>query len=343
VRVALLVLVAACFSPHPSPGAQCAVGGICPEGLVCAATNTCELTALDAAVEDAPIDTLRDGCVPTDELCGDGIDQDCDGVDPTCPDNDLPDGATDVTAGGTFHSDLRFAHADDKPMHGGCGTLQRDVFFKVILTKPEVVYFDTFGSDFATELRVYPGAACGDPTSSFACQSGACGTPSSQAASLLPTGTTCVVVAQQMTGETTGALKLHVVRGGRTGTALPNQTGTSTITNTTCSGTPQSTASCVATSNTADDLGYYALVCPSGANVDASSCGSPAAFDNNVYIQQAGGPELACADDSGATACPANPNNAVLTNVATKVGLAWVIIDGFGTGCGTFTLTVNVH
>ena len=343
MRLALLLLAAACFSPHPSPGAPCAIGGICPEGLVCAATGTCELTALDAAVEDASIDTLRDGCVPTDELCGDGIDQDCDGVDPACPDNDLPAGAIDVSAGGTFHGDLRFAHADDKPTHGGCGTRERDVFYKVNLMKPEVVYFDTFGSDFATELRVYPGAACGANTSGFACQSGACSTPSSQVASLLPTGTSCVVVAQQMSGETTGALDLHVVRGGRTGVALPNQTGSSTINDTTCSGTPQSKASCVDTSGTADDLGYYALVCPAGANLDASTCGSPSTFDNNVYIQQAGGAELACADDSGALACVANPNNAVLTNVAAKVGLAWVIVDGFQTACGAFTLTVNVH
>jgi hypothetical protein len=66
---AALVLVTACYSPQPSPGAPCP-DGVCPTGLVCSpATHTCELRAIDAGVDvprivDAPIDAPPDAYVP---------------------------------------------------------------------------------------------------------------------------------------------------------------------------------------------------------------------------------------------------------------------------------------
>lgn len=56
----MLVLLAGCFSPHPQPGAPCA-DGTCPEGLVCSpASQTCELRANDAAVDDGTADAEPD-------------------------------------------------------------------------------------------------------------------------------------------------------------------------------------------------------------------------------------------------------------------------------------------
>ena len=50
-----LLLIVACYSPSPQPGAPCA-DGRCPRPLVCSpATNTCERDAVDAASIDAPI------------------------------------------------------------------------------------------------------------------------------------------------------------------------------------------------------------------------------------------------------------------------------------------------
>jgi hypothetical protein len=63
-----LVLVGACYSPTPSPGAPCGEKGVCPTGLVCALDGRCELPgggSIDAAnAGDAPM--LDDGPRPVD-------------------------------------------------------------------------------------------------------------------------------------------------------------------------------------------------------------------------------------------------------------------------------------
>lgn len=274
----------------------------------------------------------------------DAVDGDCGTAGtPACPPNDRPSGATDVTMGGLFDADFTYAHADDNAPKG-CGGLTRDVFFSITLGKPETIYFDTLDGGIATELRIYPGITCGSATTGFSCTTGACGTSSSQTATTLPAGTSCIVVAQRSMNTPPGASKLRVIRGGRVGDALPQQTGASTVSDNTCTnGVAQSTSSCVSSSNTAKDMGYYALVCPAGAMIDASSCAAAgASFDNNVYVIRAPTTELACYDDGAL--CATDPNDGVVQNVAVPgPGLAWVVIDGFNAVCGPFTLMVNVH
>lgn len=54
------ILASGCYSPHPQPGAPCGTGG-CPDGLVCSpATMTCELRAIDAAVDTRAVDSTVD-------------------------------------------------------------------------------------------------------------------------------------------------------------------------------------------------------------------------------------------------------------------------------------------
>lgn len=68
---AALLLLSACYSPQPAPGAPCP-DHVCPTGLVCSpATQTCELRAIDAGatfdvpgIVDARIDGLPDAYVP---------------------------------------------------------------------------------------------------------------------------------------------------------------------------------------------------------------------------------------------------------------------------------------
>lgn len=337
-----------CYAPTAQPGSPCDDLHPCPSPLVCAASGTCERDDVDAAAplaDDAPAPS-PDGCTPSFDVCGDGLDQDCDGEDPACVANDLADAPVDVTAGGTFGADLLHAR-DDAPQTACAGAGGRDVFFTVTLTARQVYYFDTFGADFDTTIRVYPGRACtalGNGTP--ACSDDACSGAQSQLAVSLPSGTSCVIVDQGVAA-TTGTLALRVVPGGRDG--LPVQ---ATVSGDTCTSTNvwEPTNTCADAGATgAKDLGYFFTACPNQTRtVNTRTCAAATdyTFDTVLYIRKAGeAADITCVDDS--PACPARPtrpdhvDGSILEGVQVQgPGLAWIVVDGYHSGaCGAFTLT----
>ncbi len=238
VLVAAVLACSACYTPSPQAGSPCMRDHDCPSSLVCSpATNTCERTSADPDVDAQPIDAhLVDGCTPTREICGNGIDEDCDAIDPACLANDVGAGAVDVTAGGTFTADALLAR--DDVAADGCGEGGgRDVFFQVDLTAPQVYYADTFGSNFDTVIRVFerPCAMVGGGGNAKACVDDACGGTQGQIAVSLPAGKSCIVIDQRAGAELGGNVTLHVVKGGRDG--KPLATGVQTTTSDTCSAT----------------------------------------------------------------------------------------------------------
>jgi hypothetical protein len=334
-------MLAGCFSPRAQPGSPCANGSVCPEGLACSpATMTCERAAADAPIAiDVPPITL-DACVA--EICGDGIDQDCNGIDPPCPMNDQPSDAIDVTAGGPFNADLEFAGVDSAA--NGCGSDGgRDVFYKVSKSQAEIYYFDTFGSSFDTTIRVYPGMTCPAliANGSMACSNDACTTPQSQLAIRLPSGTSCIVVAQASASETTGTLVLHVTATGRDGTALPPAVaGTSTVNGNTCTSPSTANSSCQTASLTRGDE-YYFTTCPATVRVDLDMCGPT--WDSVTYVKNAGGTQLKCNDDSMMCSITDGPSY-MRDGVVDGPALFWAGVSGWDTSdCGTYGMLVKFH
>jgi hypothetical protein len=331
-----LLLLAACYAPRLGTGSPC-TDGPCPAGLVCSpASETCELVAVDAATsvpDDAP-------GPPSDGMT----------LAPPPP-NDTAGGAIDISAGGTFTANLDGAH-DDAPNNacGGHGGL--DVFYTITLPANEVVYFDTFGSSFATELRIYAGKACTAIANMPLCNEAACSGAQSQVATQLPSGTSCIVVDQKA-DEATTALTLHVKRGGRAGTHLA--TGTQTNTGDSCANGTNATnapAACVSgDDNTAKDLAYYFTVCPATTmHLDATTCADPTQthFDTVMYLGQAGGASLACEDDDNTcgprTERPDKGDGSILRAVATTgPGLFWVTVDGYDGQCGGYQLVTTLE
>ncbi|HEY0251632.1 MAG TPA: hypothetical protein VGC41_08900, partial [Kofleriaceae bacterium] len=172
MKYGVLLLVAACYSPSAKPGSPCDTGP-CPSGLVCSpATLTCELTAEDAILDGPPVDVL--------EVIPDA---------PEYPPNDGPDHATDISAGGVFVANLNNA-ADDAPQNSCGGDGGKDVFYEITLPGAEVVYFDSFGSNFATIIRTVSGKKCVDLAAGNIamppCSRDACGGAQSQLALQLP-------------------------------------------------------------------------------------------------------------------------------------------------------------
>jgi hypothetical protein len=280
---------------------------------------------------------------PTAETCGDGVDQDCNGADVACPTNDLPSGATNISGGGTFTVDLVAAHDDDANATSGCGsTGGRDVFYQLSLASPEVVYLDTFGSSFDTVIRVYSGT-CAARTGTPTCDddAGVCTGVQSQLATQLAAGTWCVVVDQFSSLQTTGALTLSVVRGGRTGTSIAaangSQAGTTTgLTNVTTGGCQSN--------STAPDRAYFFTVCPATTmTVGANTC-TTTTWDSVVYLRKgaASAGDVACSDDVAGCG-PSGLASSFTGAQAVGPGLFWLTVDGYLTYNGAYTLTYTIN
>jgi hypothetical protein len=311
------------------------VGQACTVGTgACARTgmNVCNAAGTGVQCSETP-------GTPGAETCGDGIDQDCNGTDVVCPINDRPAGAVDISAGGTFTIDLATANNDQDNAGASCGLGGgRDVFYKFTLPAAEVVYFDTFGSSFDSVVRIFPGA-CTAPPATQTCFDDQCGVFQSQGALQLAAGAYCLVVDQFSSAQTSGALVLAFQRGGRTGTGIATASGSQA--GTSCSGTDASTGACQQVS-TAQDTAYYFLVCPATTRtVGASTC-TGTAFDSVVYLRKTGAAgEVACNDDS--SGCGSGLQSRFTGASAVGPGLFWLVVDGFQTQCGGFTLTYTIN
>jgi hypothetical protein len=280
---------------------------------------------------------------PTAEVCGNGVDEDCNGSDAVCPANDLPAGAIDISAGGTWTVDVSAAHDDNwAPSTSSldCGDQGgRDVFYTFTLPAEEVVYYDSFGSNFDSVIRIFAGA-CTALGTNLACDDDACGQTRSQGAVDLPAGQYCLVLDQFSAATTGGAAVLHFLRGGRPGVALPNLIGS--YSGTTSGKTNLSIASCQANSMR-PDVGHFFLSCPGTTfTVDADTCQT--SWDTILYLRSGNATtaDVVCNDHGGC-----GPSGfAAQFSGATVAGanLQWLIVDGYGTsGEGAYTLNYTIQ
>ncbi|HEY5927104.1 MAG TPA: hypothetical protein VIV11_35695 [Kofleriaceae bacterium] len=315
-------------------GQGCSVGlGACQRSgqLVC---NSAQTGTTCNAVAGAP------GA----ETCGNSVDEDCNGADVTCPGNDTAAGAIDISAGGTFTVDLSAANdnhwiTSTPPLD--CGDQGgRDVYYQFTLPAEEVVYWDTFSSNFDSVVRIFAGA-CSSLGALKTCSDDACATTRSQGAMDLLAGTYCLIVDQYNATTATGSVSLKFRRGGRTGIAIAaangNQSGTTTGKNN------QSIAGCEANS-AQPDVGYFFLSCPNRTyTVGANTC-TGTAFDSIVYLRTGAATtgDVACSDD--VSLCGNSLQSNFTGATVSGPNLHWLIVDGFGmTGNGSYTLSYTLQ
>ena len=298
--IAVALVIPGCFSPEAPLGAPCSEEMTCPEGQMCV---------------DGP-----DG----PRCAGVSIGTDLG------PPNDHPDGAIDVERGGIFRFDLR--NADDDAT-ADCADLGPDVYYRLRLNAPEVVYFDTFGSDFDTAIIVHAGT-CEELGAELACNDDSCGSGQSQGAWQLEPGEHCIVIEGSAEQGSDG--HLEVVRSGNVGDPLPARGGT--VTGNTCNDDNSNDAGCG--SEPAKDHHYYFTMCEDDAGpVTLATCGG-ATFDTVLQLRAGDDDGIACNDD----ACGVMPDEdqSMLTRRISGPVLFWAIIDGFDDECGPYTLTYDL-
>ncbi len=318
-----------------------AVGGACAVGIgACLRSGTYVCNGPGTGV----VCNVTQG-TPSAETCGDGIDQDCSGADAACPTNDGPAGAINISAGGTFTVDLGAARNDHDYAASFCGsTGGRDVYYTFTLPAAEVVYIETFGSNYDSVVRVFAGA-CTALGAHQVCYDDQCSGTQSQGALQLAAGQYCLIVDQFSSLQTAGATTLTFTRGGRIGTAIAAP-GTATVNGTTVGGTNVSTATCT-TLATGPDVGYYFTACPAVTRtVAANTCATATSWDTVLYMEKApSATDLICNDDSTTTCGTASPIrlSGFTAGSAVGPGLFWLIVDGYNGASSAYTLNYTIN
>jgi hypothetical protein len=280
----------------------------------------------------------NDGTGSTTEICGNGIDDDCNGsIDTPCgPPNDLCPSATPYTLGSTVSSTT--VGAVDN-YSSSCGASS---------TSPDVVY-SFFADGSPTSYRIHVDTATHDGTihihSASTCALGdevACnddfGTTRASEITLnnLAQGTYYIVVDGFSTGSA-GTFTLTsstTVLNPDTCASPAPITQNGRFIGTTAGRVNNYTPSC--SSSTAPDVVYSILARTTGT-ITVTTCG--ATFDTILYESTTCGGSLVCDDDTGAGAC--GELTSVISFAATAGTTYYFVVDGYSTNAGPYTVEVN--
>ena len=276
-------------------------------------------------------------CVPREEVCGDGRDQDCDGVpDDGCAPlsaNDTCAAAWHLDGSGTWTGFIGASAARDGG--GSCGGAGGTLHFSLQVLSEEIVYLSTYGSAIDTVLRVERGR-CGE-TTEVSCTDDGCGADGSHFAGVLGPGTYDVIV-QAKEPTTTGVIELTAQRSGCSG-ARPIEGPGSYDGNT--AGAGADTMTSCGLGGGPDELWFFAT-CPGETPIELTTCGA-ADFDTVLELRQAScrGLPASCNDDQLGGTCPADGGSTIRRRLEGE-GLWFVVVDGYlSTDGGAYTLDVT--
>ncbi|MCS6856748.1 MAG: hypothetical protein NZM37_03465, partial [Sandaracinaceae bacterium] len=218
-----------------------------------------------------------------------------------------------------------------------------DVFYSITVSEPSLLYVDTFGSSFDTQISIRS-SCTGDP---LVCEDDDCVTLQDQAVAILSSAGTYYVVVHAFGRDTrTGTIRLRW-QTLPSGSGMPVRiTGSMPITGMT-SGSGTVSGSCGG--GIAPEVLHYFTLCPGQMpTITADSCASE--FDTVLYARSGdGGMELACNDDRpnppDSPACTMGSGmgryTSYITFTATGPGLFGIYVDGFGGESGNYTLRVS--
>ncbi|MBL8951258.1 MAG: hypothetical protein JNK82_10805 [Myxococcaceae bacterium] len=269
-----------------------------------------------------------DGCVPINEQCADGQDNDCDGlIDENCGNisgNDTCARPFYLHLPGEYRSELK---ADTQSaLTQSCGAAAGgNLVYHFSLMVPELVYLSTYGSAVDTVLSVHDGTCASADT---ACEDDGCGTGQQHLAKVMQPGPHYVVVKAKNAGET-GIVRLNFQKSTCIDAKRIDAPGI--VTGDSSQAPDNFFSACGAEGGLGrggrDELWWLAS-CPGQTSLTASTC-LGTGFDTAVFIKQGScrGRDVACNND----ACGVASSAQVTMN---KPGLWFIGVDGVGQGVG---------
>ncbi len=316
----------------PDDGFACVQGAVLPCTTACGTTGsrTCSGTCTLPA------------CFAATETCGNGCDDDGDGmIDEGCvtgPVNDVCGGAITLSGATGSRSDT-LVGATAQTTDCGSGV---EVFYAVTVASPSIVYLSTLGgATFDTRLS-YRGTACAG--SSVQCVDDSCGVVQTHMAQAIGAGTHYFAVHTFYSGTTPGPFTLSwrvVPTTNGDNVHVPDdelppagtmQTYTGT---TTSSGTLTPTSCQYSSSGASGEDVYYWAQCAGTRSYAANTC-TGTSYDTAIHIRH-NGAQIGCDDDSCASGL-----GSMVSGSAVGAGVVQVIVDGYGTASGSYSLALTL-
>ena len=350
--------------PETCNGADDDCDGTCDDGFACCAGTTrdcvtrCGSTGTQACSAECLLAAV---CTPPAEVCGNGRDDDCDGMtDEGCStSNDTCTGARDISAGGTFTGSTT-GYASDAlppracvPADADPANLGPDAFFVFSLTATSDVFLHTNGSTFDTVL--YASATCGsadlgcnDDVNPPGGPDGAWDGSSAVTLRNLAPGRYYVTLDGYDAGSAGSyALTLYITPhdtdGDRCGNPIQLANGATSIAGNTCGLSHEATGSC---GGAAAEAIYWFSVPEGGRTVTLSSCDPTLTLNSVIYLRSdCDDPASQVACNNADAGCP-GAVGAVRLSQALGAGLYFLFVDGAGSSsgvgsCGTWQLDVG--
>lgn len=269
------------------------------------------------------------------------------------PANDTRAGATLINlAAGTAQNLMADTTSARHDTNGNCACTStgNDVFFRFVLTQPEIIYADTLGATWDTSLFLQDGLGnnltppsagqitCNDDATLCA------GARASQVVARLNPGTYFLVLSGCGAGPATIHFQ-HLPGGGAAATAIsPNGTvqtlsgavsGTGTISSTCCSGGPERVhfwVTCPGTAATA----FHTTSCSTTTGANQAN------YDISIHQSSALRPSASlqvCNDDTrGLCGTGATLNATIPATTANQAGLNTLVVDSCVAGGGNYTV-----
>lgn len=305
-------------------------GFLCVQSMSTSCTTACGTPGVGLC--NTTCDGITGACLAAVEVCGNGCDDDGNGLpDDGCamgPPNDHCDGAQLLAGAGVLGGVSLAGATNDVTACGGV-----DVFYAVDVTQESFVYLDTFGSGFDTIIK-RAGSDCATPPTSPSCVDDSCGGGESQLADLLAPGRYYFAIGAAAAA--VGALTVHyriAPAAGGEDRPMP----TSGHVDGTTSGVDAVTHTCPGATSGAPEDGYWWVQCPGPArHVVVDTCASQTNYDSVLYVA---GPAFDLCNDDGPTSCG---QDSKLDFMAIGPGLFEVFVDGWNGAAGNYRFTVGM-